>query len=147
MAWGALRGGEESPGLHVRSTYVAISPPRKSLRPRSGNDTSKSTGRSGRQKAAMRHNMRREERVTVQGPVKEQQPDGMSHRGGGSCGMRSLPFGWKLSPPPLCQLVMGTDIRPAFDLTPPAAYESEAKLIDYVHYLDDTLVVHEGDPG
>ena len=28
--------------------------------------------------------MRREERVTVQGPVKEQQPDGMSHRGGGA---------------------------------------------------------------
>ena len=28
--------------------------------------------------------MRREERVTVQGPVKEQQPDGMSHRGEGS---------------------------------------------------------------
>ena len=27
--------------------------------------------------------MRREERVTVQGPVKEQQPDGMSHRGPG----------------------------------------------------------------
>ena len=26
--------------------------------------------------------MRREEWVTVQGPVKEQQPDGMSHRGG-----------------------------------------------------------------
>ena len=26
--------------------------------------------------------MRREERVTVQGPVKEQQPDGMSHKGG-----------------------------------------------------------------
>ena len=46
-----------------------------------GNDTSKSTGRSGRQKAATRRNMRREERVTVQGPVKEQQPEGMSHRG------------------------------------------------------------------
>ena len=30
--------------------------------------------------------MRREERVTVQGPVKEQQPDGMSHRGGGRAG-------------------------------------------------------------
>ena len=28
--------------------------------------------------------MRREERVTVQGPVKEQQPDGMSHGGGGA---------------------------------------------------------------
>ena len=27
--------------------------------------------------------MRREERVTVQGPVKKQQPDGMSHGGGG----------------------------------------------------------------
>ena len=46
-----------------------------------GNDTSRSTGRSGRQKAATRRNMRREERVTVQGPVKEQQPDGMSHGG------------------------------------------------------------------
>ena len=41
-------------------------------------------GRSGRQKAATRRNMRREERVTVQGPVKEHQPDGMSH-GGGKC--------------------------------------------------------------
>ena len=30
--------------------------------------------------------MRREERVTVQGPVKEQQPDGMSHRGLGGGG-------------------------------------------------------------
>ena len=29
--------------------------------------------------------MRREERVTVQGPVKKQQPDGMSHRGVHSC--------------------------------------------------------------
>ena len=46
-----------------------------------GNETSKSTGRSGQQKAT-RRNIRREERVTVQGPVKEQQPDGMSHRGG-----------------------------------------------------------------
>ena len=46
-----------------------------------GNNTSKSTGRSGRQNAATRRNMRREERVTVQGPVKKQQPDGMSHRG------------------------------------------------------------------
>ena len=32
--------------------------------------------------------MRREERVTVQGPVKKQQPDGMSHGGGGG-GWRS----------------------------------------------------------
>ena len=39
------------------------------------------TGRSGRQKEATRCNMRREERVTVQGPVKKQQPDVMSHGG------------------------------------------------------------------
>ena len=36
------------------------------------------------QKAATLRNMRREERVTVQGPVKKQQPDGMSHRGAGA---------------------------------------------------------------
>ena len=48
-----------------------------------GNDTSGSTGRSGQQKAATRRNMRREERVTVQGPTKKQLPDGKSHRGGG----------------------------------------------------------------
>ena len=52
-----------------------------------GNDTSGSTGRSGRQKAATRRNMRREERVTVQGPVKEQQADGMSHGGDGADGV------------------------------------------------------------
>ena len=49
--------------------------------------------------------MRREEWVTVQGPIKEQQPDGMSHRGGGGV------LGWwvfsrvggskALDPPPL----------------------------------------------
>ena len=46
-----------------------------------GNDTSKSTGRSGRQNAATQRNMRREERVTVRGGVKKQRPDGMSHGG------------------------------------------------------------------
>ena len=34
-------------------------------------------------KAFVKRSMRREERVTVQGPVKKQQPDRMSHRGGG----------------------------------------------------------------
>ena len=73
--------GEEANGT---ACHIQHSPntPTTGLRER-GNDTSKSTGRSGRQKAATRRNMRREERVTVQGPVKEQQPDGMSHRGGG----------------------------------------------------------------
>ena len=37
-----------------------------------GNDTGRSTVRSGRQKAATQRNMRRAERVTVQGPVKKQ---------------------------------------------------------------------------
>ena len=55
------------------------------------NDSSRSTGRSGRQNAATRRNMRRGERVTVQGPVKEQQPDGMSHRGSGGGGLIDIP--------------------------------------------------------
>ena len=63
------KGGQHSPNT-----------PTAGLRER-GNDTSRSTGRSGRQNAATRRNMRREERVTVQGPVKEHQPDGMSQRG------------------------------------------------------------------
>ena len=69
------------------SRYIRHSPgkPTTGLRER-GNDTSKSTGRSGRQNAATRRNTPREERATVQGPVKEQQPDGMSHRGGGHHG-------------------------------------------------------------
>ena len=46
--------------------------------PRHPNDTSRSTGRSGRQNAATQRSMRREEWVTVQGPVKKQRPDGMS---------------------------------------------------------------------
>ena len=48
-----------------------------------GNNTSRSTGRNGRQNAATRRSTQREERVTVQGPVKKQQLDGMSHRGAG----------------------------------------------------------------
>ena len=66
----------------TRKRHILPHPAQPRLRER-GNDTSKSTGRSGRQNAATRRNMRRDERVTVQGPVKKQQPDGMSHRGGG----------------------------------------------------------------
>ena len=70
------------------SRHIQHSPntPTTGLRKR-GNDTSRSTGRSGRQNAATRRNMRREERVAVQGPVKEQQPNGMSHGGGGGARM------------------------------------------------------------
>ena len=64
-------------------------PPQQPAQPRytnywaeRGNEASRSTGRSGRQNAATRHSMQREERVTIQGPLKIQQPDGMSHGGG-----------------------------------------------------------------
>ena len=77
--WGGEGGGFGPPRISDPRTIYCT--PTTGLRER-GNDTSKSTGRSGQQKAATRRNMRREERVTVQGPVKEQQPDGMSHRGG-----------------------------------------------------------------
>ena len=56
-------------------------------------------GCGGQQKAATQRNMRREERVTVQGPVKEQQPDGMSHRG--------VP-----TPPSSASLSIGGEARP-----------------------------------
>ena len=51
------------------SCHIQHSPstPTTGLRER-GNNTSRSTGRSGQQKAATRRNMRREERVTVQAP-------------------------------------------------------------------------------
>ena len=80
-----------------------------------GNDTSKSTGRSGRQKAATRRNMRREERVTVQGPIKKQQPDGMSHRGALGppaplkCNSVYPPPALKAPPPPLPWQIDCTD--------------------------------------
>ena len=69
MPYTTTGGGGVNPGT-----------PTTGLRQR-GNDTSRGTGRSGRQNAATRRNMRREERVTVQGPVKTQQQDGMSHGG------------------------------------------------------------------
>ena len=75
-----LLGAADAQTAHQCRIQHSPSTPTTGLRER-GNDTSKSTGRSGRQNAATRRNLRREERVTVQGPVKEQQPDGMSHGG------------------------------------------------------------------
>ena len=76
-----LLGAADAQTAHHATFSTAPGTPTTGLRER-GNDTSRSTGRSGRQNAAPRRNMRREERVTVEGPVKEQQPDGMSHGGG-----------------------------------------------------------------
>ena len=72
--------GQQRPSNDPRHIQHSPNTPTTGLRERA-NDTSKSTGRSGRQNAATRRNMRREERVTVQGPVKEQPPNGMPHRG------------------------------------------------------------------
>ena len=61
--------GRRTRKRHIPPHHTPHSPdtPTTGLRER-GNDTSRSTGRSGGQKAATRRNMRREERVTVQGP-------------------------------------------------------------------------------
>ena len=79
-----LLGAADAQTAHL-ATYIQHSPstPTTGLCER-GNDTSRSTGRSGRQEAATRRNIWREEWVTVQGPVNKQQPDGMSHREGGT---------------------------------------------------------------
>ena len=79
---GGPGGGGGAIQANGTSRHIQHSPgtPTAGLRER-GNDTRRSTGRSGRQNAAPRRNMRREGRVTVQAPVEEQQPDGMSHGG------------------------------------------------------------------
>ena len=46
-----------------------------------GNNTSRRSGRSSRQNATTQCSMRREEQLTVQAPVKKQQPDEMSQWG------------------------------------------------------------------
>ena len=56
---------------------------------------------------------------------------------------RSLPFGWKLSPP-RCQVVVGNHVRQAFDMMTSGMDTNE--LVGYDHYLDDVLVVREGPP-
>ena len=82
-------GGGGGGGLWPRQQHSPGTPTTRLCE--SGNVTSKSTGRSGRQKAATRRNMRREERVNVQGPVKKQPPDGMSRRGGGGASTAATP--------------------------------------------------------
>ena len=57
--------------------------------------------------------------------------------------LRSLPFGWKLSPP-LCRAVVGNHVRQAFDIMTSAM--PAAEIVEYDHYLDDVLVVREGPP-
>ena len=75
-------------------------------------------GGGGGQQVATRRNMRREERVTVQGPVKEQQPDGMSHGGGGCCAgdcLVEIPDGGRKRVDRICTgCVLGWDLGEEF---------------------------------
>ena len=93
--------GQREPSNDPRNNQHSPNTPTTGLR-ECGNDTSRSTGRSSRQNAATRRNMRRGERVTVQGPVKEPRPDGMSRTGrGGGGGHRAqgTGAGWPSAPP------------------------------------------------
>ena len=90
-----LLGAADAQTAHAATTSTA--PTHRPLgSANAGNDTSKSTGRSGGQNAATRRNMRSEDRVTAQGPVKKQQRDGMPHRGG----CPPPPFPMHPCPPP-----------------------------------------------
>ena len=82
--------GQRKPSVDPRHIQHSPGTPTTALRKR-GNDTSGSTGRSGRQNAAPRRNMRRDDRVTVQGPVKEQR-DGLSHGAGAGAGAVGCPW-------------------------------------------------------
>ena len=58
--------------------------------------------------------------------------------------LRSLPFGWKLSPP-ICQSVVGAHVRQAFDIL--VSTMGSPDVVEYDHYLDDVPVVREGPPN
>ena len=63
--------------------------------------------------------------------------------GGDMYDLRSLTFGWKLSPP-LCQVLVGKNVRQAFDIMTSGLLVAE--IVQDDHYLDDVLVVREGPP-
>ena len=81
-----IGGGQHPPNFTVMGTTECGACRRR----RGGTGSTRNTGRSGRQNTATRRSARREERVTVQGPVKKQQPDGMSHGGGGQGAQAAL---------------------------------------------------------
>ena len=77
--------------------------------------------------AATRRNVRRAERVTVQGPVKKQEPDGMSHGGGGG------PFVFALNPRPLIPFLDPPPPTPRDALRPMGNAAQRAKLGARLH--------------
>ena len=57
--------------------------------------------------------------------------------------LRSLPYGWKLSPS-ICHSVVGTHVIQAFDIL--LSTMGNPDVVEYDHYLDDVLAVREGPP-
>ena len=98
--WGRGGGGGQA-GTPCHNQH-SPSTPTTGLRER-GNDTSRSTGRSGQQNATTRR----------KSPVKKQQPDGMSHRGAGGPHvwlLRTQSVGcvvWPFAPLPVVVVVAG----------------------------------------
>ena len=82
-----------------------------------GNDTTRSTGPSGRQSAATRRSTRTGERVTIQGPVKKPQPDGMSHGGGAWTAQTVKRPPQQPAQPPIRQLLGAADAQTAHPAT------------------------------
>ena len=58
------------------------------------------------------------------------------------CDIRSLPFGWKLSPA-ICQEAVAGSVNHCLDCIPPPLPNTDGSLVDYDHYLDDLLFVQE----
>ena len=139
------RGVERAANTVKRPPQQPAQPPvRQLLGPRyRGTGTTRNTGRSGRQNAVTRRSTRREEGVAVQGPVKEPQPDGMSHVGGG--GVAHCPHpritsrfgGWRMAGVqrrcPVCDLFMGRAVL----RVPKADYQDTPfpKLVEKVRLL------------
>ena len=62
-----------------------------------------------------------------------------------TCDLRSLPFGWKLSPA-ICQEVVGRSVATSLSCMPGPQPNTDGSTVDYDHYLDDLLFVQEDKP-
>ena len=62
-----------------------------------------------------------------------------------TCDLRSLPFGWKLSPA-ICQEVVGRSVTASLACMPHPRPNTDGSAVDYDHYLDDLLFVQEDRP-
>ena len=92
-----MRRGVGSEDCKTTHATTSTTPRAPTTGPRCrSNDTTRNTGRSDRQNAAIRHGTRRDERVTAQGPVKKLR-NPTEYQKGGLCVLRHPP---PLPPPP-----------------------------------------------